>query len=89
MSPSVFRKNSAFESSMNMLPASLEALAAADRARILSLHPLADQSVSPKDTFIEGAKAGTMPVIGHMAGIAYGLTLAAPRISRFLKSQTH
>jgi pimeloyl-ACP methyl ester carboxylesterase len=86
MAKSVFRENPAFHGAMDMLPDILQSFTDSDRAKILSLHPLADESVPPNDTYIKGAKSGTMPVAGHMFGIGYGLTFGSRRISRFLKT---
>lgn len=83
--PSTYSRNPAFAGSISQLAASLEALGAAERARILSLHPIADPVVPVADTKLPGAISGRMPVYGHSFGIAYGLLFGSRRIMRFLK----
>jgi len=81
-----FIKNPSFKGSLDMLPASLALLTEADKSRILSLHPLHDGVVPVTDTQIEGAHEGYMPIVGHVASIAYALTLGSHRIAKFLKA---
>lgn len=81
-----FEQYPSFEGSLGMLAASFSLLDEDDRSRILSLHPLHDGIVPIEDTRIEGAHEGVIPVVGHMASIAYALTLGSHRITRFLKS---
>lgn len=84
---SVFKKNKAFEDAMALLPVSLNRLSLQERGRIMSVHPLADESVPVADTRINGAVERTIPVVSHFVGIAYGLTLYAPFAMKFLKNQ--
>ena len=83
--PSVLRNNPAFEQSMERLPAALKLLSPKDRLRILNLHPRSDESVPVSDTKIEGVRERTLPVAGHVPGIAYAITIAAPRFIRELR----
>ena len=87
MHPSVFKKNISFEHSMSRLPQILDQLSISQRSRIMSVHPLADESVPVADTIIAGAVERTVPVVGHAVGIAYGLTIYAPIAMHFLKQQ--
>lgn len=80
-----YRRNPAFFQSMERLEASENELSNAQRQRILSLHPIFDESVPITETKLPGAKHGMMPTAGHFAGIAYGLTLGSFRIMRFLR----
>jgi pimeloyl-ACP methyl ester carboxylesterase len=84
---SVVRDNVAFGHALERLPEVLDSLTSADRKRILSVHPLADESVPVPDTRISGAREDTVPVVGHFFGIAFCLTFYAPIIVRFLKKQ--
>lgn len=88
ISAETYRRNPPFERSMELLPANLERLGPAGRSRILSLKPLADESVPPADTYVADARTGTLPMYGHVTGIAYALTLGSGRIIRFLRRQT-
>lgn len=83
--PMLYRKNPAFMESMQMLGDSEAALNDSARARILSLHPIADEAVPVKETKLPGVLSQQMPVMGHFFGIAYGLTIGSRRLLRFLK----
>ena len=83
--PATYRKHRAFQESMQRLPASYRRLEPAARQRILSLHPLADESVPTDDTKLSGVVSRTMPVAGHFWGIAYGLTMGSLGAIRFLR----
>jgi len=85
MHPSVFRKNVSFKDSLGAIDANLAKLSAEDRRRIMTIHPVADESVPVRDTFIEGAVERTVPVVGHALGIGYSITVYAPIMMRFLK----
>jgi predicted esterase len=81
-----FDKNPSFADSLGMVATSLSTLDETDRKRILSIHPLYDGVVPISDTHIEGAHEGIEPVVGHLASIAYALTVGSHRIANFLKS---
>jgi hypothetical protein len=83
--PLTFEKNPAFKESIYLVPASLEKLDSSARSRILSLHPIKDSWVPVRNTYIEGAKSGTMPVFGHVVGIMYGLLIGIFRAKRFIR----
>ena len=85
MHPSTFQHNPAFKGSMDLLATTLPTLQSVQRSHILSLHPLADMTVPPKDTIIPGTREKTMFITGHAMGIAYGLTVSAYTITHFLK----
>jgi pimeloyl-ACP methyl ester carboxylesterase len=81
----VYGRNPAFQQSMEMLPESEKLLDMSSRHRILSLHPIADESVPIADTKLAGTVPRTMPVAGHFFGIAYGLTVGSFASIKFLK----
>jgi pimeloyl-ACP methyl ester carboxylesterase len=83
----VFQVNPAFKDALDMLPKALESLTPADRSRIMSIHPLYDETVPIEDTQIEGARMQTILSAGHAISIGLMLTLGAPYIIRFLKGQ--
>lgn len=86
INPGYFKRNPSFKDSMDMLPASLSNLNATDRARILSIHPIFDELVPVRDTKIAGARSKTVPVAGHIIGIAYTLTIGSRAVVNFLKN---
>jgi hypothetical protein len=88
VSPTTVARNPAFGTAMERLPATVAGLTESQRQAIISLKPLRDHVVSPQDTLIEGARSATLPVVGHLAGIAYGLTLGSGRIIRFLRRKS-
>jgi hypothetical protein len=57
----------------------LPALTQADRARILTIHPLADEVVPLYTMSIEGVEARTVPIGGHVLGISVA-SLMLPRL---------
>jgi len=87
MHPSVIQKNNAFGEALDGLPAVVETLTAKDRRRIMSIHPMADESVPVADTRIPGAVERSIPVMGHFFAIAYGITIYMPIVVHFLRHQ--
>ncbi len=83
--PTTYSRNPAFSDSMRLLSASTAALKPETRIRILSTYPIADESVPIADTKLLGVHQKRMPVVGHFAGIAYGLTIGSFGAIRFLK----
>lgn len=73
--PSYYEENPAFEPSMRRLPAALETLTGDDRLRIMSIHPLYDETVPIKDTQLEGARMFTSVSFGHAVTIVFTLTI--------------
>ena len=78
-------KNPNFKDSVEMLPASLAKLNLEDRAKIMSIRPIRDSVVPPKDTIIEGAKNLQSYTFGHSTIIAHYLTIGLPRIIWWIK----
>jgi pimeloyl-ACP methyl ester carboxylesterase len=75
INPSYYAKNAAFQTSMERLPATIAQLTPSDRARIMSLHPLYDETVHIKDTRLDGARMYTSITFGHAFTIGLTLTL--------------
>jgi len=86
INPSYFKRNPSFKGSIDMLPGSLNNLDKGDRARILSIHPLFDELVPVRDTKIDGSHSKTVPVVGHIFGIAYTITIGSRAVVGFLKN---
>ncbi|HTH71840.1 MAG TPA: hypothetical protein VL737_00575 [Candidatus Pristimantibacillus sp.] len=84
--PGVFIENPAFKESLANLQLVLPGFDEDARAQIMSIRPLADHSVPPPDTVIDGARALVVPTYGHVASIAFSLIFAAPGFIGFLKS---
>lgn len=85
ISPHTYRANPAFRESMYLLPASLEQLDNQQRRQILSIRPLADESVPPADTVIPGARTKTIPAFSHVISIAVAITLYSGMVVRFTR----
>lgn len=75
-----YEKNPNFKDSVDLLPRSLAKLNLEDRAKILSIRPVRDSVVPPKDTIIDGAKNLQSFTFGHSTTIAHYLTVGIPRI---------
>lgn len=78
--------NPRFGHSIALLKGSLDAMTPDLRRRVLTLRPWIDGIVPPRQATLSGATNHQMPVVGHMAGIGFGLLFEGYRISRFLKS---
>lgn len=85
VSAHTYRANPAFKSSMDTLAGKLGRISAADRQRILSIHPLYDGSVPAPDTKLPGVRLKTVPTVGHAFSIAWCITVGSYGITRFIK----
>lgn len=83
---SVYLENPAFKQSVFAVKDSLAQLNPAQIKRIMSIHPLRDQSVPVPDTIIKGALEKTVPVIGHIFGIFFTIVFKGKLIAKFIKS---
>ncbi len=82
-----YKQNPAFRGAMSRLESSLKTLDNEEKGRILSIHPLYDQTVVVSDTRIDGANHKTIPSFYHVPSIALALTIFSPIIVFFLKRQ--
>lgn len=73
--------NPDFGESMARLPAALQRI---NPKKVLSIHPVKDQTVPIPDTYIEGAAEKTLPGWSHTSGIFFDITLGSSVISRFI-----
>lgn len=87
VNPDYYTENPAFKVALAQLQVALPGLTVADRARILSIHPLKDTVVPPPDTILPGAHERTIFSAGHPFSIFVALTFGAPGFIRFLKRQ--
>ncbi len=83
-----YEKNPNFKDSVEMLPKSLAKLNLEDRAKIMSIRPVKDSVVPPKDTIIEGAKNLQSFTFGHSSTIAHYLTVGLPRIFWWIRKNS-
>ena len=82
-----FRFTPAFRGAMAEINANVAKLDTGDRAKILSLSPIFDETVAKKDTVVEGAKNKTLPTLFHIPTIAIAITLLPLVFLRFIKSK--
>lgn len=82
-----YDKNPAFQGSIAAVTNAVKLLTGDERRRILSIHPIWDNTVPVKDTKITGAQSKTVPALGHIPGIYYTIIFAIPAIAKFLKKQ--
>lgn len=80
-----YLENPAFKESAYQVEASLKKLTLKDRQKIMSIHPIVDNSVPIGDTVIKGALEKKIPTRGHFFSISYALTFGTPIIARFLR----
>jgi pimeloyl-ACP methyl ester carboxylesterase len=79
-----YKHNPAFRGAMKELVQNLAKLSSKDKKRILSIRPLYDQTVSAKDTKIDGALQKIIPSFYHVPSIALALTVFSPILLFFL-----
>jgi len=70
-----YLQNPAFREAMSTLNDNLYSLTRTERARIISIHPLFDETVVITDTFVGGAKKAVLPTLFHIPSIALGITI--------------
>jgi len=87
VSKAYYAANPAFKESMYQLGDRLKELNARDKRKIVSIHPLYDQTVPVKDTYIEGVKSSRIPTVFHVPSIALCLTIFSFVVVSFLKKQ--
>ncbi len=78
VSPSLYRKNPAFEDSMVASDAAIPILTTNDKDRITTLYTPLDAVVPPIDTLIKGTRRRVIPSFGHLITIFLTLALFWP-----------
>ncbi len=86
VNPRYFLKNPAFKVSLELADQNLPKLTAADKAKILSIHPVYDELIRVSDMIIPGAHNKTILSAGHIPSIFLGLTIYSSIAARFIKS---
>jgi pimeloyl-ACP methyl ester carboxylesterase len=82
-----FKLNPRFELSIELLKKSLPDLDAEQRAKVLSIRPIFDETVPVKDTIIQGAKNKRVFMVGHVPTIAYCLSLTIWRTAYWARKK--
>lgn len=80
----IYQQNPAFKESVFMVSKRLSKLSPDKIGRIMSIHPLYDGRVPVADTLIPGAVEKTVPVIGHILGIFFTISLRGKMIADFI-----
>ncbi len=86
INPRYFQRNPAFKESIYLVSDSLSKLSQKDRAKIMSIHPLYDQTVPISHTIIPGAREKTVFSVGHIMSIFYVIMFRGRMIAKFLKN---
>lgn len=84
-SPATLKANPALEVSLMRQPAAIQALTPANRGRMLSVKPLADNIVPLKDMNIPGIHYLQLSTRGHLVTIAAALTIHSHKLVAFIK----
>jgi pimeloyl-ACP methyl ester carboxylesterase len=84
---SYFKLNPKFGGSVELLKKSLPDLDAEQRAKVLSIRPIFDETVPVKDTIIQGAKNKRVFMVGHVPTIAYCLSLTIWRAAYWARKK--
>ena len=79
--------NPKFGGSVELLKKSLPDLDAEQRAKVLSIRPIFDETVPVKDTIIQGAKNKRVFMVGHVPTIAYCLSLTIWRTAYWARKK--
>ena len=74
VSPTLYRKNPAFEHAMNAADIAASKLDETERTKLLTLYSSADFTVRPKNTLLPGVEARDLKIPGHMFAI-FGVLL--------------
>lgn len=85
VSPSYYRHNPAFRTSMEHLDESLAELTTAQKKNFVSIHPIYDPVVPVRETLLTGCKQVRLFAVGHLITIALALTIFSPIVVRAAK----
>lgn len=80
-------KNPALRNAVSASAAAITTLTPDQKARMLNLHPIFDPIVPVAETKIPGVRESTMPMIGHITGIGFAITVWSWRIVRFARTR--
>lgn len=82
----IFQTNPDFKDSVFGADKALKSMSKTELAKIMSTHPALDKRVPVAATIISGAVEKSLPGRSHSTGIFIALTLGAPAIARFIKT---
>lgn len=85
----LFHMNPAFGHSVLQAQYNILNLSLEERQRVLVVRPLRDGLVPHHAMKIEGANQTTIPMLGHIPSIFFGLTVFGGRITNFMKQEPH
>ena len=85
VNPNYFKANPAFRESLLLTQQNLEKLNAKDKAKMLSIHPIFDETVPVAVTKIPGVKSRLMPTVLHIPSIFLAITVYKRLFINFLK----
>ncbi len=79
--------NPRFRESVKILPKAIKSLTSADRTKVMTMRPLVDGVVLPKNAILEGARNKRIVSFGHLFSIGYFVYGRNWTIWSFLKKQ--
>lgn len=83
---SYFKKHPAFKESVFAADANFKTMSDEDKAKLLTLYPLADNTVPVEAAKLPGVLAKRLLTIGHIPAIYLAITVYSRTIAKFLKS---
>lgn len=72
-----------FDDALDDTQVALAELTEDERSKLVSMRSMFDAIVPPKDSIVRGAQNIRMPIIGHLAGIGFGLVRYGRFIAKF------
>ncbi len=81
-----FQKHPAFRKSVFTADSNIKNLASADKARMLSLYALADNTVPVRASKLPGVQSKRILALGHIPAIYAAIIFYSPPIAKFIKS---
>jgi pimeloyl-ACP methyl ester carboxylesterase len=88
VNPRYFKQNPAFRESLELTQQNLIKLTPKDKAKMLSIHPIYDQTVPIAATQVPGVKSRRIISIFHVPSIFLAITLYKRATLNFLKQQS-
>ena len=80
-----YRDNPAFKEALNRSHQIVALLSEGQKAKLLNLHPLFDETVPVSETKIPDVKDVYMPILGHAISILFATTFWSWRIVHFIR----
>ena len=83
------RPNPSLKDAVRSSSIAIAGLTPDQKTQMLNLHPVLDFIVPVKETRILGVKNSTIPMVGHITSIAFGITAWSWRIIRFARQRAN